>query len=343
MTEQNQQTDFSLYPQARTSIDQLTGRVDVYPIEQHTYELSTTEYPVESGSVLTDQAVARRAKIRLDGHVSDVMAAPGNAFGRDRAADTWGAIERLFRKRITVTVTTDYRVYRDMLIVRAVARRDKSTGRALSFVIDLAEVLFTDTDIVRFDRESVVGPAVDRTDLVDRGDVVAPVVPVPSSSMPAARRMAIASKDIIVPPYAPQIEIQGLIEDPTVASQNPAVEAIRPLVPTRPSQFEKVVRAQRIPLTRTGRQTFRTILGGQSVRLSTFYQPLSQSWYASLAGLDQRPIVSSMRLGEGSSPMQGRVLSGFVGELVVAGTGDPEREAWQENNDLIYLVSESRL
>ena len=175
---QQTQTEFALFPQSRTSIDALAGRVDVYPVEEHNFAVKTTEYPVESGSVLTDQAVAERATLRLDGHVSDILPAPGNTLSPDRMADTWNAIERLRTQREPVTVVTDLRVYRNMLIVRARARVNASTGRALSFQLDLAEILFTDTELVRIAPEQVdgEGPAADRTSTVDRGDVDSPEV-----------------------------------------------------------------------------------------------------------------------------------------------------------------------
>lgn len=171
--------NFAAYRQQRTMIPVLSGRVDGYPKEEHQLTLGTTENPVESGSMLTDNAVKRREHLRLEGWVSDIQAAPGNTASPDRPSDVWGTLVDLFEDRELLTVITHLRVYRNMLIVRAVAPVDKNTGRALRFTIDLMEMLFSDTALARFPPDVVDenGPASDRTSEVDRGDLPAPSVP----------------------------------------------------------------------------------------------------------------------------------------------------------------------
>ena len=170
--------DFGLYPQTRTEIPALVGRVDGYPVEEHRLDLGTTENPVESGSTLTDNAVKRPERLRLTGWVSDILPAPGNRLSRDRSADVWAEIIELFKARTPITVVTALRVYRNMLVQRAIAPVDKMTGRSLQFTIDLEEVLFADTEIARFPPDTVAedGPAADRTSAVEGGDRPSPAV-----------------------------------------------------------------------------------------------------------------------------------------------------------------------
>ena len=164
--------NFAIYQQtaARTSIPVLAGRVDGYPVEEHRLDLGTTEHPVESGSTLTDNAVKRRERLRLEGWVSDILPAPGNMLSQSRPTDVWGEIVRLFEAREPVDVVTSLRVYRNMLVVRCIAPVDKTTGRSLKFTIDLAELLFASTSIARFPPDAVDGPADDRSSEVDGGD-----------------------------------------------------------------------------------------------------------------------------------------------------------------------------
>ena len=170
--------NFGIYPQTSTSISYLEGRIDGYPIEEHRVDVDTTENPVESGKTLTDNAVKRRDRLRLEGWVSDVVAAPGNTLSPDRSADAWETIVTLCKDRTLMTVVTAFRVYENMVIVRAVAPRNKYTGRALRVTLDLAEILFSDTQLLRFDPDKVdsTGPAASRTSQVDRGDLSSPVI-----------------------------------------------------------------------------------------------------------------------------------------------------------------------
>lgn len=171
--------NFALYPQQRTSIPALSGRVDGYPNEEHRLTLGTTENPVESGSVISDNAVKRREQLRLEGWVSDIQPAPGNTASSGRPSDVWDAIVNLFTNKTLLTVITHLRVYRNMLIVRAVAPVNKHTGRALRFTIDLSEMLFSDTSLAKFPPNVVDsnGPAANRTSEVDRGNLPAPTTP----------------------------------------------------------------------------------------------------------------------------------------------------------------------
>ena len=174
--------NFAVYRQQRTMIPVLEGRVDGFFREEHQLTLGTTENPVESGSTLTDNAVKRRERLRLEGMVSDLLPAPGNTHTPDRAADVWSEFVQLFENRTLVTVLTPIRVYRNMMIVRAIAPRDRYTGRALRFTVDLTELLFSDTEISRFSPDTVdpMGPAADRTSEVDGGDVASPTVAAPA-------------------------------------------------------------------------------------------------------------------------------------------------------------------
>lgn len=95
-----------------------------------------------------------------------------------------------------------------------------------------------------------------------------------------------------------------------------------------------------IPLADQPRQTFRIVLGGQSVRLTIWWQPLSGSWYLSVGFVGGAAIASGLRLSAQSNPLQGYVTD-FRGGFTVEGDGDPARDAWATgSHDLVYLTPE---
>lgn len=177
--------NFAVYRQQKTEILLFAGRVDGYPNEEHQLTLGTTENPVESGSMLTDNAVKRRDRLRLEGWVSDLLPAPGLTASPDRATDVWGEIIQIFKNRTVLEVVTPLHLYKNMMIVRAIAPRNKRTGRALRFTIDLREMLFSETSLARFPPDAVDpnGPAANRTSEVDRGDLPAPTVAITQATV----------------------------------------------------------------------------------------------------------------------------------------------------------------
>lgn len=95
--------------------------------------------------------------------------------------------------------------------------------------------------------------------------------------------------------------------------------------------------AQLIALTDDARQTFRTILGGQNVRVRAWWQPLDENWYISLSNLDGTPIITGLRLDEAARPVDGHLLD-FKGGLLIDGVGEVGRNAWTTTHRLVYLT-----
>lgn len=100
--------------------------------------------------------------------------------------------------------------------------------------------------------------------------------------------------------------------------------------------------AQAIPLTHDARQTFRSILGGQSVRLTVWWQPLTGGWYVSLRFTDGRPIAAGLRLCAGALPLRGYVTD-FAGGLYLDGDGEPDRLAWMDATHRLLWIAPDEL
>ena len=94
-----------------------------------------------------------------------------------------------------------------------------------------------------------------------------------------------------------------------------------------------------IPLIDAPRQTLTTMLGGQSLHLEVWWQPLTSDWYLSVADLVDAPIA----LGRQISPRVRLVRStAFSGDIVAIprraeDQGGIGRQGWQTTHDLTYF------
>lgn len=88
-----------------------------------------------------------------------------------------------------------------------------------------------------------------------------------------------------------------------------------------------------VRLTNDARQTFTTVLGGSSLRLTAWWQPSDDHWYLSVGD-----ITHSVRLVERGLPLAG-LDTGLDGQLFVYGDGAPGRQAWGSTHHLIYLTN----
>ena len=130
---------------------------------------------------MTDHAVRLPDKLVMKGWVSDLMPADTQSFERplaSRGRIAWQHIQRLMNARELVTVATALNTYPHMLITKATAPVDRTTGRALRFTLELNEILFEALTVEPGVLTLVAadgGPAEDRTDGIDRGLLEAPV------------------------------------------------------------------------------------------------------------------------------------------------------------------------
>lgn len=89
-----------------------------------------------------------------------------------------------------------------------------------------------------------------------------------------------------------------------------------------------------VQLTNDARQTFTTRLSGRTLRLSAWWQPSDEHWYLSVSG-----IVSGVRLVEEGLPLAG-ITPGIDGQLYIVGLGKPDRTAWGQTHQLVYIPNE---
>jgi hypothetical protein len=100
--------------------------------EQPVSELEITEIPIEFGAAITDHAYPLPKKVRLE--IADAG-----------AAATFNALVRFQESRVPFTLVTGLSVFRNMLIKRIEAERDKDHATILSATVDLQEIIIVDT------------------------------------------------------------------------------------------------------------------------------------------------------------------------------------------------------
>lgn len=123
----------------------LSRHVDSYPDAMHELRATKTEYPLESGAVVSDHLVVRPARLVLTGFVSDLLiASPATAADRNahtRGRTAWDAVRALAAAgELIPEVITSIGAYRDMAVVGANAEVSARTGGALRFRLELEEM-----------------------------------------------------------------------------------------------------------------------------------------------------------------------------------------------------------
>ena len=98
--------------------------------------------------------------------------------------------------------------------------------------------------------------------------------------------------------------------------------------------------AQAIPLSNAPRQTFRTVLGGTTVRVRVWWQPLDENWYLSLQHVDaaRTSIVAGARLTSRGRPFEAHT-GAFTGAVEVDSPNFADelpRNAWTSGVRLLY-------
>ncbi len=162
---------FAIYGINQPFITGLQDVVDTYTEETHEITITKTDYPVETGSSNTDNAVREPDRLKLEGWVSDVLIPESSIVNvpNGRNAEAWSRIRQIAEAREPISVVTNLRNYDNMIILKVTHHKSVRTGQALRFTIQLEELLFASTQITRFAPNSVEGPAANKTSEVDLG------------------------------------------------------------------------------------------------------------------------------------------------------------------------------
>ena len=326
--------NFALYPTRAARIDPLVGRVDGYLTEEHERNVTKTSYPVESGASLTDHAIREPDKLKLEGWVSDLL--PSGEGGQaaplpERSVAAWEEIGKLMTAREPLTVVTSLGVSRDMLITKASATVDRTTGRALRFTLELEEIQFRSLAGITGEElaPAVGGPADGRVGTTIRGHV--------ETQQLGEELAAAAIRELEPDPVAttvPRADKPALDRLPELSGA-PRTSGDLPRFGTLLSK------SQVISLGSEPRQELDMTLNGRNVSMTAWRQKLSEAWYFSLSIAGEkiaagRQIASSRRLLTGA---EARALAGNLMAIPREGARLAELggEAWETTHRLIYL------
>ncbi len=139
--------------------------------ETHTNQIRLTKNPVELGADITDHAIIEPKRINIVAQVSDTplgTAALGQIvdlvtglFGTSttqnitRSNAAYNAMVQLMEQREPIEVQTKLKLYQNMVITSLSTSQDKDTSRIVSMVLNLEEVLITESQIVKLDPDQL--------------------------------------------------------------------------------------------------------------------------------------------------------------------------------------------
>lgn len=122
-----------------------TIELDATVSESHTFDLDTTEHPVDRGSEIVDHVRPRPRPLFLEAWIVDHPLKGGGAAGRARTIRSqlieWAGRGELFEIR------TGIETYRNMLLVSVHTPRDAST-KAIRMSLSFKEITFAHAQIV---------------------------------------------------------------------------------------------------------------------------------------------------------------------------------------------------
>lgn len=124
--------------------------IDCIVSEQHAGEVEITEHPVEDGSAIADHARPKAMMLTLEGIVTNTPITPeqaqragldgvvGHAAGRYQTV--WQQMMALKDAATLLTIVTNLCTYDNMVIQSLTAPRDRTTGDALRFTMQLKQI-----------------------------------------------------------------------------------------------------------------------------------------------------------------------------------------------------------
>lgn len=122
---------------ARTAVAGVV--LDAVLTEDHAYNSRVTNYPIESGLIISDHIINEPDTLQITGVVSDTplnFLAPFN-----NSINAFNTLVEIHNRRERITVVTGIKVYTDMVITSLQVPRNVQSGQSLTFVIDLQKVI----------------------------------------------------------------------------------------------------------------------------------------------------------------------------------------------------------
>jgi len=167
--------------------------VDLWYQEQHEIEVKTSDYPVEDGSSVSDNAYRKPYKIKLSGMITNVQQITPRVpflFGStgivttQKAKTGWALLDQFANAREPFLVITTVKTYHNMLITGVKTVINKETGTNLKFELEFKEIQLVGTTQEEVTPLQVLGdnnPASNSTDIATLGNKNPIEAPAPTS------------------------------------------------------------------------------------------------------------------------------------------------------------------
>ena len=139
-------------------------QLDAVIRETHNDEISLTRNPVELGANISDHAIVEPKKLNIIAEVTDtplgsavlgeIVDLTTGLFGTStstnitRSNAAYNAMVKLAEAREPIDVQTKLKLYSNMIITRINTSQDANSSRIVNMIIDLEEILITESEIV---------------------------------------------------------------------------------------------------------------------------------------------------------------------------------------------------
>lgn len=132
--------------------DLISIDLDVVQDEIHEWTNDVTQFPVETGSPITDHIQPQPDRITISGIMSNSaigkVAMDELNSGDDRIQTAFDALLKLKEDRILVTVYTRFKIYDDMAIKSCNIPRNAQSGDSINFKMEFVKVRLVETQTI---------------------------------------------------------------------------------------------------------------------------------------------------------------------------------------------------
>ena len=318
-------------------IVELEDVVDTYASIKYHLGLASTEYPVESGKMLADNAYRRRERIVVEAVAGNVTTVNRSALAdnpgtlptgqRYRARDCMSVLRRMHRDRELVTIRTLKGTFSNMLLSEVKVEETAERGNTTAvFSLTFEELLAAEVKTLGAEEGQLGGPADGLLTPVQRGLV-------------GTDRLFGEQRDLLI---TNPIE-KGLsgADTPDGGKWDAVRDAVRDALGYAARSTLAGITVQRIAMADTPAQVFNAVMGLEHVAVKSWFrpQPSGGTWFLTLRNhITQKPFASGLALTQQGRPLRDLFLNPIGGELVVAGNGLLGANAWRKGgNELVYV------
>lgn len=132
--------------------------VDAFVRERHVKTARATNYPIETGELITDHVVVDPISLDIQGIVMGATLSGSSGALGGRVLDAYKTFLDLIDNKIPVIVTTGLKVYENMIIENLTVDRDRTNGASLVFSATLKEIIIVSSQSTQIPKTQLTGP-----------------------------------------------------------------------------------------------------------------------------------------------------------------------------------------